>query len=66
MDERELDLLDAFVAGFEASAEGFNGEYVNPRLHGEGVLEDYLRRHYFTAWRNGREVDYEAILAERR
>lgn len=55
-------LFAAFVAGFEASGEGFNGEYVGRRHRGEGALEAYLRRWYFPAWREGREVDYAAML----
>jgi hypothetical protein len=61
----EDELFAAFVAGFDASGEGFNGEYVGQRHRGEGVLEAYLRRWYFPAWREGREVDYDAMIAAR-
>lgn len=53
MNERELDLFDAFKAGFDASGEGFNGEYVSDRFCGrdneefqQRMLED------FREWRN--------------
>lgn len=63
----EDELFAAFVAGFEASGEGFNGEYVGARYRKPGALEAYLREWHFPAWREGREVDYGAVIdAERR
>lgn len=58
------ELFEAFMAGFLAGGEGFNGEYVHQRYRGEGVLEAHLRRWYFPAWRESREVDYRAMLDE--
>jgi hypothetical protein len=58
------ELFTAFVAGFNASGEGFNGEYVGRPYRGDGVLETHLRRWYFPAWREGREVDYAAMVDE--
>lgn len=63
-DRSDDDLFAAFVAGFDASAEGFNGEYAHSRYHGPGVLEAHLRRWYFSAWREGRSVDYDGMLKE--
>jgi hypothetical protein len=60
----EDELFAAFVAGFEASSEGFNGEYVGSRYRGPGVLEAHLREWYFPAWREGRGVDYRAMVRE--
>lgn len=53
MNERELDLFDAFVAGFNAAGEGFNGEYIGERYRGKDnqlFRERMLAE--FQAWRN--------------
>jgi hypothetical protein len=54
------------MAGFLASGEGFNGEYVGRCYRGEGDLEAHLRRWYFSAWREGRDVDYGAMIESER
>jgi hypothetical protein len=43
MTDREL-LFQAFLAGFDESCEGFNGEYVGERYRLPGALEPRLRR----------------------
>lgn len=63
---KDDDLFAAFVAGFQASGEGFNGEYVGARYRAENALEDHLRRWYFSAWLEDREVDYDTMIAEER
>lgn len=56
MNERELDLFDAFKAGFHASGEGFNGEYVGERFRGHAGVESpvFIERMFeeFRDWRN--------------
>lgn len=41
--DKDDQLFQAFVAGFDASVEGFNGEYVGRRYNSAQVLEDRLR-----------------------
>lgn len=50
--ERELDLFDAYIAGFDASGEGFNGEYVGHQYKSDP--ENFRQRLLlaFQTWRN--------------
>lgn len=36
---RDLELFAAFLAGFDSSSEGFNGEYVGPRYRGKDGVQ---------------------------
>lgn len=49
-DEPRDELLDAFKAGFQQSAEGFNGEYTPSRAD----VDDWLESQ-FEDWYEGRE-----------
>ena len=59
--DRERELFEAFLAGFDASGEGFNGDYVNRcyrqrdatgRVTGRNERFMMRIRHDFLAWRN--------------
>lgn len=63
LSEREQELFDAFLAGWEASGEGFNGDYVNrcyrqydaaQRELGRNARFLQRIRHEFATWRLGR------------
>lgn len=43
-----------YLAGFERSGEGFNGEYVGRRYRGDGALEAYLRDEFEGLWEKGK------------
>lgn len=47
----DADLLAAFTAGFEASAEGFNGEYLGRQYRTPEAYQALMLRQ-FGAWRN--------------
>lgn len=49
-------LWEAYLAGFDESGEGFNGEYVGPKYRTPEALETRLRP-YFEGWLEGKTSD---------
>lgn len=58
VDERDLELFEAFIAGFDFACEGFNGEYI-----GERYRATVATMHPITG---GSRAFYERMLTEYR